>query len=44
MPDDKTKPIEPVFENPLDHVGDEIPDPWDDVTQEDWPNNEDGDI
>ncbi len=29
----------PVDENPEDHVGDETPDPWDDPTQIDWPNN-----
>lgn len=25
-------------ENPLDHVGEEISDPWDDESQTDWPN------
>lgn len=23
-------------ENPLDHIGDEIPDPWNDPDQTDW--------
>jgi hypothetical protein len=27
-------------ENPEDHMGDEIKDPWSDPDQLDWPNNE----
>ncbi len=23
-------------ENPMDHVGEPIPDPWDDLDQDDW--------
>lgn len=26
-------------ENPEDHIGDMIPDPWSDDAQTDWPNN-----
>ena len=29
----------PVDENPEDHIGDELKDPWDDETQTDWPSN-----
>lgn len=25
-------------ENPEDHIGDEIPDPWSDPSQVDWPD------
>jgi len=31
-------------ENPEDHVGDEIPDPWDDETQTDWGGGVDGEL
>jgi hypothetical protein len=27
-------------ENPEDHIGEEIPDPWEDSSQMDWPNAE----
>lgn len=27
-------------EDPEQHIGDEIPDPWDDKFQTDWPQNE----
>lgn len=27
----------PVEEDPEDHIGDVIPDPWDDPEQTDWP-------
>ena len=31
----------PVDENPEDHCGDEMPDPWSDPKQTDWPMNDD---
>lgn len=31
-------PAHPVDEDPEQHLGDEINDPWDDETQTDWPN------
>lgn len=31
-------------ENPMDHIGPEIPDPWDDASQTDWPNNPEPDL
>lgn len=31
----------PVVENPEDHIGDEIQDPWKDPEQLDWPMNDD---
>jgi len=34
-------PIHPVDENPEEHMGDVMPDPWDDPQQEDWPTNSD---
>jgi hypothetical protein len=30
----------PVDEDPEDHLGEEIPDPWADNEQVDWPNGE----
>lgn len=29
-------------EDPEEHLGEEIPDPWSDDNQPDWPNNESG--
>lgn len=29
------------FENPEDHIGEELLDPWADAEALDWPNNED---
>lgn len=31
-------PVHPVNEDPEDHIGRELPDPWDDSEQTDWPN------
>ncbi len=28
--------LEHLDENPEDHIGEELPDPWDDETQSDW--------
>lgn len=33
----------PVDEDPEENIGDEIPDPWSDPEQADWPQNEDDD-
>ena len=33
-------PAHPVDEDPEDHIGDEIIDPWLDDEQKDWPNAE----
>lgn len=30
-----------VDENPLEHIGEEMPDPWSDPKQTDWPNCDD---
>lgn len=30
----------PVDEDPEEHIGPEIPDPWDDPEQADWPQEE----
>lgn len=30
----------PVDENPEEHIGEELPDPWEDNSAEDWPNEE----
>lgn len=38
-PEVERNPAHPVDENPLDHIGDEIKDPWTDRTQKDWPAN-----
>lgn len=29
-----------VEENPEDHIGEETPDPWEDASAENWPNEE----
>lgn len=29
----------PVDEDPEEHIGEKIPDPWEDPEQEDWPMN-----
>lgn len=29
-----------VDENPEDHIGEELPDPWEDDSAKDWPNEE----
>jgi len=31
----------PVVEDPEEHIGEEMPDPWDDPNQTDWPTNSD---
>lgn len=31
-------PAHPVDEDPEQHIGDQIADPWDDESQTDWPN------
>jgi hypothetical protein len=36
-----------VQEDPEDHIGEEVPDPWDDPSRPDWPAvevNEDGSV
>jgi hypothetical protein len=46
-PEPKTEKVErnpahPVDENPLEHIGEELKDPWSDRTQKDWPANPSG--
>lgn len=38
QPVDAPHPAHPVEEDPEDHIGDEMPDPWTDASQGDWPN------
>jgi len=40
--DEEKSPVDPhpVDENPEEHIGDAMLDPWKDETQTDWPNNE----
>jgi len=40
--DDTKEPVDPHAaapdEDPEQHIGEEMPDPWDDPDQTDWPN------
>lgn len=34
----------PVDEDPEDHIGEELPDPWDDPAQTDWDSGNDEEV